>query len=121
MAVSKSTRNPDLAWALLELIEQPKYMIFIANKAGFVPPDMNVAKAPDYVNYAPPFNAAFGTFLPYDKLLPSNAGFAVWARGIEEATGRIAQDPSTTVPAALKIIQDTVVNQLGPDQVEDMR
>jgi multiple sugar transport system substrate-binding protein len=120
MAVSKSTRNPDLAWALIQLIQQPKYMIFIANKAGFVPPDVNVAKAPDYVNYAPPFNAAFGTFLPYDKLLPSNAGFAVWARGIEEATGRIAQDPNTLVPAAIKILQDTVENQLGPDQVENM-
>lgn len=118
MAVSKATKNPDLAWALVELIERPKYMVFIANKAGFVPPDMNVAKAPDYVEYAPPFNAAFGTFLPYDQLLPSNSGFAVWARGIEEATGKLAQDPNTTVPAALKILQDTVVNQLDSDQVE---
>jgi multiple sugar transport system substrate-binding protein len=95
-------------------------MIFLANKAGFVPPDMNAAKAPEYVDYAPPFNAAFGTFLPYDKLLPSNSGFAVWARGIEEATGKLAQDPSTTVPAALKILHDTVVNQLGSDQVEEL-
>lgn len=120
MAVSKATKNPDLAWDLVELIQQPKHMIFMANKAGFVPPDMNAAKAPEYVNYAPPFNEAFGTFLPYDKLLPSNSGFAVWARGIEEATGKLAQDPSTTVPAALKILQDTVVNQLGADQTEEL-
>jgi multiple sugar transport system substrate-binding protein len=118
MAVSKSTKNPDLAWQLVELIEQPRYMVFIANKAGFVPPDKQVAQSPDYVNYAPPFNAAFGTFLPYDKLLPSNAGFAVWARGIEEATGRLAQEPTTSAEAALKILQNTVRNQLGEDQTE---
>jgi multiple sugar transport system substrate-binding protein len=120
MAVSKATKNPDLAWELVELIQQPKYMIFLANKAGFVPPDMNAAKAAEYVDYAPPFNEAFGTFLPYDKLLPSNSGFAVWARGIEEATGKLAQDPNTTVPAALEILHDTVVNQLGSDQVEEL-
>jgi multiple sugar transport system substrate-binding protein len=120
MAISKSTKNPDLAWELIELIEQPKYMVFIANKAGFVPPDKQVAQSPDYVNYAPPFNAAFGTFLPYDKLLPSNAGFAVWARGIEEATGRLAQEPNTSVDAALKILQDTVTNQLGEDETETL-
>jgi multiple sugar transport system substrate-binding protein len=121
MAVSNASKNPDLAWALVDLIEQTKHMVFLANKAGFVPPDMDAAKSPDYVNYAPPFNAAFATFLPYDKLLPSNGGFAVWARGIEEATGQIAQTPGTSVPEALKTLHDTVVNQLGPDQVETMQ
>ncbi len=73
------------------------------------------------MDYAPPFNAAFATFLPYDQLLPSNGGFAVWARGIEEATGQIAQDPNTSVDAALKTLHDTVVNQLGADAVETMQ
>ena len=96
-------------------------MVFLANKAGFVPPDTTVAKSPDYVDYAPPFNAAFATFLPYDKLLPSNGGFAVWARGIEEATGQIAQHPNTSVAAALKTLHDTVVDQLGPTEVESLK
>ncbi len=73
------------------------------------------------MNYAPPFNGDFATFLPYDKLLPSNDGFAVWARGIEEATGQIAQDPTTSVSAALKTLHDTVVNQLGADEVETLQ
>ncbi len=47
MAVSKATKNPDLAWALVELLQQQKYMVFLANKAGFVPPDTEVAKAPE--------------------------------------------------------------------------
>jgi multiple sugar transport system substrate-binding protein len=121
MAVSKSTKNPDTAWALIELLQQPKFMIFMANKSGFVPPDTDVAKAPDYVNYAPPFNAAFGSFLPHDMLLPSNSGFAVWARGIEEATGKLAQDPNSAVADAQKLLKDTVVNQLGSDQVEELK
>ena len=121
MAVSKASKNSDLAWALVDLVEQTKYMVFLANKAGFVPPDTEAAKSAEYVNYAPPFNAAFATFLPYDMLLPSNGGFAVWARGIEEATGQIAQTPATSVPDALKTIRDTVTNQLGPDQVETLQ
>lgn len=121
VAVSKASKNPDLAWALVDLLQREKFMVFLANKAGFVPPDTEVAKAPEYVDYAPPFNAAFATFLPYDQLLPSNGGFAVWARGIEEATGQIAQDPTISVDAALKTLHDTVVNQLGADQVETMQ
>ncbi len=121
LAVSKASKNPDLAWALVDLLQQTKFMVFLANKAGFVPPDTEAAKSSDYVNYAPPFNAAFATFLPYDNLLPSNGGFAVWARGIEEATGQIAQVPATSVPDALKILHDTVANQLGPDQVETLQ
>jgi multiple sugar transport system substrate-binding protein len=121
VAVSKASKNPDLAWALVDLLEQTKYMVFLANKAGFVPPDTEAAKSDEYVNYAPPFNAAFATFLPYDMLLPSNGGFAVWARGIEEATGQIAQTPTTSVPDALKTLHDTVANQLGADQVESMQ
>ena len=93
-------------------------MVFLANKAGFVPPDTEIAQASDYIDYAPPFNGAFATFLPYDQLLPTDEGFAVWARGIEEATGQIAQDPSTSIEAALRTVHDTVVDQLGPDQVE---
>jgi multiple sugar transport system substrate-binding protein len=121
VAVSKGSKNPDLAWDLVNLLQQRNYMVFLANKAGFVPPDTEVAKSPDYVNYAPPFNGQFATFLPYDQLLPSNDGFAVWARGIEEATGQIAQDPTTSVSAALKTLHDTVVNQLGADEVETIQ
>jgi multiple sugar transport system substrate-binding protein len=121
LAVSKASKHPDLAWALVDLVQQRKAMVFLANKAGFVPPDAEVANTADYVNYAPPFNAEFATFLPYDQLLPSDQGFAVWARGIEEATGQIAQDPTTSIDAALKILHDTVSNQLGADQVESMQ
>ncbi len=121
VAVAKASKHPDLAWQLIELIQKPSYMVFLANQAGFVPPDTSVAKAPDYVNYAPPFNAAFATFLPYQKLLPSNGGFAVWARGIEEATGKIAQAPNTSVDAAVKTLHDTVADQLGASQVETLK
>ena len=52
---------------------------------------------------------------------PRTAGFAVWARGIEEATGKIAQDPNTSVAAALKTLHDTVADQLGPNEVETLQ
>lgn len=120
MAVAKSAPDPQLAWDLVNLIESTKYMVFMANKAGFVPPDTQAAKSPAYINYAPPFNAAFATYLPYDKELPSNGGFAVWARGINQATGQLAQSPSTSVSSALATLKSTVTNQLGSGQVESL-
>jgi hypothetical protein len=38
-----------------------------------------------------------------------------------QATGQIAQDPSTSVDDAIKILKDTVVNQVGEDQVETLK
>ncbi len=118
LAVSKSAPNQSLAWDLVNLIEKKNYMVYLANKAGFVPPDPQAAKDPAYINFAPPFNAAFATYLPNDKELPSNGGFAAWARGMEQATGQIAQNPSTSVSAALQTLKSTTANQLGSGKVE---
>ena len=38
-----------------------------------------------------------------------------------QATGQIAQDPSTSVDDAIKILKDTMVNQVGEDQVETLK
>jgi hypothetical protein len=41
-------------------------------------------------------------------------------QGIGQATGQIATDPSTSVDAAIKILHDTVANQVGADKVETL-
>src|SRR5581483_9323358 len=37
-AISKNTKNPDLAWALIKVLEEDQNEVFIATKSGFVPP-----------------------------------------------------------------------------------
>jgi multiple sugar transport system substrate-binding protein len=121
IAVSKVTKHPQLSWGLLKIMESDDNQTYIANRAGFVPPNQNVASSLGFLDFAPPFNAAFGAALPNSKLVPSEQeGYPAWVQGIGQATGQIATDPSTSVDAAIKILHDTVANQVGPDLVETL-
>jgi multiple sugar transport system substrate-binding protein len=121
VGISKTAKNKALAFGLLNIMERTKNQIYIANHAGFVPPSSLVQKAPGYLNYAAPFNRTFAGALPNSKPVPSNeAGYPVWVQAIGQATGQIAQDPSTSVDAAIKIMHDTMVNQVGADKVETL-
>jgi multiple sugar transport system substrate-binding protein len=119
-AISKSSKNADLAWKLVKVLESDQNSLSMATGSGFVPPSQRVGKLPDFVNYAPPFNAAFNDYLPFAKPLPFDGNFPVYARGLGDATGKLAQEPSTSVDDALKILRDTVVNQIGADKVEEL-
>ena len=121
VAISKVTKHPQLSWGLMKIIEQDDNQAFIANRAGFVPPSQTVAKSDAYLSFAPPFNKAFADALPNSKLVPSEQdGYPAYVQGIGQATGQIATDPSTSVDAAIKILHDTVANQVGADQVETL-
>jgi multiple sugar transport system substrate-binding protein len=122
VAISKAAKNQDLAWGLIKVIERTPNQVYIANHAGFVPPNQKTAASKGFLNYAAPFNRAFADALPNSRPVPSNeAGYPVWVQGMGQATGQIATDPSTSVDAAIKILKDTMVNQVGADQVETLK
>jgi len=122
VAISKVTKHPQLSWGLLKVIQSDDNQTYIANRAGFVPPSQTVAKSLGYLEFAPPFNKAFGDALPNSRLVPSEQeGYPVWVQGIGQATGQIATDPNTSVDAAIKILKDTVTNQVGADKVETLK
>jgi hypothetical protein len=85
---------------------------------GFTPPGRNAATSPEFVNYAPPFTQAFAQYITIAKPLPYNGDFPVYARGLGQATGELAQHPATSVDDAIRILHDTVANQLGDASVE---
>jgi multiple sugar transport system substrate-binding protein len=121
IATSKVTKHPELSWGLIKIMESAENQTYIANRAGFVPPSQTVAKSDGFLNFAAPFNKAFGDALPNSKLVPSEQeGYPAWVQGIGQATGQIATDPSTSVDAAIKILHDTVANQVGADKVETL-
>lgn len=122
VGVSASSKNQELGFDLINIIERTQNQIYIANHAGFVPPSSLVQKAPGYINYAPPFNRTFADTLKNSKPVPSNeAGYPVWVQAIGQATGQIAQSPSTSVDAAIKIMHDTMVNQVGAGKIETLK
>jgi len=122
VAISKVTKHPQLSWGLIKVIQSDDNQTYIANRAGFVPPSQTVAHSDGFLNFAPPFNKAFGDALPNARLVPSEQeGYPAWVQGIGQATGQIATDPNTSVDAAIKILHDTVANQVGADKVETLK
>src|SRR5262249_43031804 len=96
-AIGAQTKGSQAAWAFINLAEQPHNLLTPALWAGFVPPDTSVGEMPAFVNYAPPFQAAFNTYQKYGQSLPTDQNFPVYARALNTATGMFAQNPSTTV------------------------
>jgi len=121
LVASATTKHPDLTWQLLDLMENEENQINAANWAGFVPGDADYVKSADFLNFAVPYNAVSAQVLPDGVIEPPNANYLIWSRGVQEATGALAQHPDTSVDAAVKIISDYVSNQLDPSQVETLK
>lgn len=119
-AISRVSKNPALAWALIEIMQEQKHMIDHANWAGFLPPSSKAAAAPAFANFAPP-QGQFRNYASFAKPIPSDPGYPVYGRAVIDATGKIAQSPSTSIADALKIIRNDMVNELGSNKVETKR
>lgn len=120
-SVSAKTKNPKLAWELVKLMESDQNQINAANWAGFVPPNQQTVKKPEFLNFAAPYNEVSAQVLPYAVLSPASADYLVWSHGLQLATGELAQHPDTTVEAAVGIMKDDVTNQLGDAAVETLK
>jgi hypothetical protein len=83
-----------------------------------VPGDAAYTKAPEFINFAPPYNAVSAEVLPYGILTPVKAEYEVWSHAMQVATGNLAQHPDMTVDQAIAQMKAYVSNQLGPDEVE---
>lgn len=119
--ISATTKNPKMAWELLKLMESDQNQIDAANWAGFVPANQMTVKKPEFVDFAPPFNAVSAQVLPYGVLSPASADYLVWSHGLQMATGAIAQHPETSVDAAMDIMKSYVADQLGADATETVK
>jgi multiple sugar transport system substrate-binding protein len=118
--IAKASKNPDLAWGLIKIMQQPKNMINHANWAGFVPPNSKVAASPAFNKFAPP-QGLFASYAAFATPIPSDPGFPVYGRALGDATGKLAQAPSTSIDDAIKIIANDMKNELGPDKVETIK
>ena len=118
IAVSATTKYPQAAFDFIDMSQKEKNIIDAANWGGWIPPEKSNWTKPGYTDFAPPFNEFFANVLPYAIPAPPSADYQVWAQGMGNATGAIAQDPSTTVDKAVSLLKDYVTNQLGADKVE---
>lgn len=109
------------AFNFMNVAQQQKNLIEAGNWAGWVPPVQTDWTVPLYTNFAAPFNEEFGKLLPSSSELPTSANYSVWVQGIEEASGTLAQTPTTTGAAALAQMKSFVTNQLGPSAVTTLK
>jgi len=105
----------------LNIAQDQANLINAANWAGWVPPVKSDWTVPQYTNFAAPFNEEFGKLLPSSSELPTSANYSVWVQGIEEASGTLAQSPSTTGAQAMATMKGFVTNQLGPSAVTTLK
>ncbi len=112
-----TTAQTTATMEFLNIAQDSTNLIDAANWAGWVPPVQSDWTVPLYTNFAAPFNEEFGKLLPYSSELPSSPNYSVWVQGIEQASGAIAQKPSTTGAQAMAQMKSFVTNQLGPSGV----
>jgi multiple sugar transport system substrate-binding protein len=105
----------------LNVAQDQTNLINAANWAGWVPPVKSDWTVPLYTNFASPFNEEFGKLLPYSSELPSSSNYSVWVEGIEQASGAIAQKPSTTGAQAESQMANYITNQLGSSAVTTLK
>ena len=104
----------------LNVAQDQTNLIDAGNWAGWVPPVKADWTVPLYTNFAAPFNEEFGKLLPYSTEVPSDQNFSVWVTGIEQASGAIAEKPSTTGAQAVAQLKQYVTNQLGSSAVTSL-
>ena len=105
------------SFEFLNVAQDQTNLINAANWAGWVPPVKSDWTVPLYTSFASPFNEEFGNLLPSSSELPSSSAYNVWVEGFEQATGAIAQTPSTTGAAAMAQMKSYVTNDLGSSAV----
>ncbi len=115
--ISATSKAPQADMDLINMMQEPTNLINADNWAGWVPPVKSDWNIPVYTNFAAPFNQDFGNLLPSSTELPSSSAYNAWVQGFEQATGTLAQTPTTTGAAALAAMKSYVTNQLGPSAV----
>ncbi|HTT58871.1 MAG TPA: extracellular solute-binding protein [Acidimicrobiales bacterium] len=105
----------------LNIAQDSTNLIDAANWAGWVPPVKSDWTVPLYTNFDAPFAEEFGKILPYSSELPSNSNYSVWVQGIEQASGAIAEKPSTTGAQAEQQMSSFVTNDLGSSAVATIK
>lgn len=116
-AVGAHTASPALAFDFINIAESAANAANDGNLAGGVPPSRQAYTSPAFADFFPPFNREFAAILPHATEAPTGANYTVWAQGMGNATGAIANNPNTSVASAVNTLKSFVTQQLGSSAV----
>ncbi len=117
MAIYKHTKNPDLAYKFIKVMQEKKLMLEGDINDGWTPPVTSYSQDPTWLQYDP-FQVTWQSYLPASTPIPVQADYNTWAMGFVNATEAVVLNPHLSVDAAIAKMSDYVTNQLGPDAVE---
>jgi multiple sugar transport system substrate-binding protein len=117
-AVAAVTPHPKEAFDAVNVLSNRRNSIDMANWSGFVPGSSKFANDPEVIDFGPPVNELASKIIQYGRILPPLPDFEVWSKGLQQATGTMAQHPETSVDDAIAILKDYLTNQLGEVKVE---
>jgi multiple sugar transport system substrate-binding protein len=116
--VTSAAPSASLAWDLVKMNMEAQNELDVSIWSGFVPSDPSVAANPQVIKFAPGFNQGFNQYVNGAVSLPTNQNLTVYARAMNTATGDIAQNPKTTVSAAVAAVSSLMEEQLGSGATE---
>ena len=119
VSVYKETTHKDLAWALVNIMEEKKQLLDLATWGPAIPPVPAYAEDPAYLNLArAEFQKGFAELTTVSAAVPASAELPVWAFAIQQATQNLVINPKTSIDDAINEMTKYVVGQLGADKVE---
>ena len=120
-SMAASSQHKDLAWKLIQLMSDTKNIITLGNQSGVIPPAVSDTNSKAYVDFLPPYNAIFNSFLPSGTTLPAGPAYPKWAEAMNDTTGQLMQNTSMTGQQAQDSFAQEATQLIGPDQVETLK
>jgi multiple sugar transport system substrate-binding protein len=118
LVLYKKSAHPDIAWQLIDFMQQKDNMLVVDNNAGFNPPIPAFNTEKIFVDFAPGFQEKFASLVPIAQSPPANVDYKVWAFAFAQATEALVLKPDMSVDDAINMMKTYVTGQLDASKVE---
>jgi multiple sugar transport system substrate-binding protein len=116
--MKKETKNPDLAWEFLRILNSKERLAKWLGAAGKLSMRKDSAEIPEYGENE--FLIEIGKFLPYSTYRDAVAGYTTVSHYVQQAMEKVAVD-GLSAAEAMEWYNDRLIEEFGKDKVETIR
>lgn len=120
-AITKASSHKALAWKLIQLLEQTKNSVTLANQSGVVPPSTKVFNSKAFLDFVKPYNKQYNDIIRYGTSLPNRPGILQYEQALNDTSGQLISDSSMTAQQALSKFKGEATQLIGSNQVETIK
>jgi multiple sugar transport system substrate-binding protein len=115
LAISKNSKHPELAWEIIEMLQEKENSIKFNFASGWIPPKADYAVSAEFNDLAPPFHKIFGEILKISQPVPTGPEFGPWTYAMAQAGEKLVIDPNTSIDQVVADFKAYVINQIGEE------